>query len=114
PVVVLAVAILFARRPATATYLLSLHDALPISCDDGRLSLRVGRFGAFVGCSNYPDCKFTRQLTVGAEGEEAQGDRVLGTDPETGDRKSTRLNSSHVKTSYAVFCLKNKTKRLRT
>jgi DNA topoisomerase-1 len=48
------------------------------------LSLKVGRFGAFVGCSNYPDCKFTRQLTVGAEGEEAAGDRVLGTDPETG------------------------------
>src|SRR5690606_21320221 len=84
PVVVLAVAILFARRPATATYLLSLHDALPISCEDGRLSLKVGRFGAFVGCSNYPECKFTRQLTAGAEGEEASGDRVLGTDPETG------------------------------
>ena len=54
------------------------------SCANGKLSLKVGRFGAFVGCSNYPDCKFTRQLTVGAEGEEAAGDRVLGTDPETG------------------------------
>ncbi|MBC7103064.1 MAG: topoisomerase DNA-binding C4 zinc finger domain-containing protein, partial [Parvibaculum sp.] len=54
------------------------------SCDNGRLSLKVGRFGAFVGCSNYPDCKFTRQLTAGAEGEEVAGDRVLGTDPETG------------------------------
>ena len=54
------------------------------SCDNGRLSLKVGRFGAFVGCSNYPECKFTRQLTAGAEGEEATGDRVLGTDPETG------------------------------
>jgi len=54
------------------------------SCDNGRLSLKVGRFGAFVGCSNYPDCKFTRQLTAGAEGEEVAGDRMLGTDPETG------------------------------
>ena len=54
------------------------------SCDNGRLSLKVGRFGAFVGCSNYPECKFTRQLTAGAEGEEVAGDRVLGTDPETG------------------------------
>ena len=53
------------------------------SCDNGRLSLKVGRFGAFVGCSNYPDCKFTRQLTVGADGEEQTGDRVLGVDPET-------------------------------
>jgi len=60
------------------------------SCEDGRLSLKVGRFGAFVGCSNYPDCKFTRQLTVGAEGEEAQGDRVLGTDPETGAEVSLK------------------------
>src|SRR5690606_37769794 len=30
------------------------------SCETGELSLKVGRFGAFVGCSNYPDCKFTR------------------------------------------------------
>ncbi|MBX3447400.1 MAG: type I DNA topoisomerase [Parvibaculaceae bacterium] len=60
------------------------------SCDNGKLSLKVGRFGAFVGCSNYPDCKFTRQLTVGAEGEEATGDRVLGTDPETGAEVSLK------------------------
>lgn len=60
------------------------------SCDNGRLSLKVGRFGAFVGCSNYPECKFTRQLTVGAEGEEATGDRVLGTDPETGAEVSLK------------------------
>ncbi|MDO9127766.1 MAG: type I DNA topoisomerase, partial [Parvibaculum sp.] len=60
------------------------------SCGDGILSLKVGRFGAFVGCSNYPDCKFTRQLTVGAEGEEQTGDRVLGTDPETGAEVSLK------------------------
>ena len=53
------------------------------SCADGRLSLKVGRYGAFVGCSNYPECRFTRQLTVGADGEEQSGDRVLGVDPET-------------------------------
>ena len=57
------------------------------SCDDGRLSLKVGRFGAFVGCSNYPECRNTRQLTNaegdgGANGE--SNDKVLGTDPETG------------------------------
>ncbi|HAC58228.1 MAG TPA: DNA topoisomerase I, partial [Rhodobiaceae bacterium] len=60
------------------------------SCDDGRLSLKVGRFGAFVGCSNYPECKFTRQLTAGADGEEVAGDRVLGTDPETGAEVSLK------------------------
>lgn len=55
------------------------------NCDDGKLSLKVGKFGAFVGCSNYPDCRYTRQLTAGAEGEEAaSGERTLGVDPETG------------------------------
>ena len=32
------------------------------SCATGRLSLKIGKFGAFIGCSNYPDCRFTRQL----------------------------------------------------
>ncbi|MGV8995839.1 MAG: type I DNA topoisomerase [Parvibaculaceae bacterium] len=55
------------------------------SCEDGRISLKVGRFGAFVGCSNYPECRFTRQLTVNANGDgEATGDRTLGVDPDTG------------------------------
>ena len=31
------------------------------SCSAGRLSLKLGKFGAFLGCSNYPECRFTRQ-----------------------------------------------------
>ena len=58
------------------------------SCEDGRLSLKVGRFGAFIGCSNYPDCKFTRQFSQTDEeakaAAEAAGGRVLGQDPESG------------------------------
>ncbi len=52
----------------------------------GRLSLKTGRYGAFIGCSNYPDCKHTRQLTALGEGDgaEATGDKVLGKDPKTG------------------------------
>ena len=56
-------------------------------CDDGRLSLKVGRYGAFVGCSNYPDCRFTRQFSETGENGQGQAqteDVVLGTDPETG------------------------------
>ena len=53
-------------------------------CEDGRISLKVGRFGAFVGCSNYPECRYTRQLTPGLEGEEVSGERTLGVDPDTG------------------------------
>jgi DNA topoisomerase-1 len=44
--------------------------------------LKVGRFGAFIGCSNYPECNYTRQMTPGAAG--AQATKVLGQDPETG------------------------------
>ena len=51
-------------------------------CGTGELSLKVGRFGAFIGCSNYPDCTFTRQMTPGANGN--QPTKVLGTDPVTG------------------------------
>ena len=51
-------------------------------CGNGQLSLKVGRFGAFIGCSNYPECTFTRQMTPGADG--AQATKVLGVDPVTG------------------------------
>jgi DNA topoisomerase I len=51
-------------------------------CATGKLSLKVGRFGAFIGCSNYPGCTFTRQMTPGANG--SQPTKVLGTDPATG------------------------------
>ncbi|WP_182419177.1 type I DNA topoisomerase [Bartonella sp. HY038] len=57
-------------------------------CKQGQLSLKLGRYGAFVGCSNYPECKFTRQLGSEGEGDgKALGDEpaVLGQDPETGE-----------------------------
>jgi len=60
------------------------------SCGEGRLSLKVGKFGAFVGCSNYPDCRYTRQLAeTGDKAALAEG-KVLGTDPETGLEVSVR------------------------
>ena len=54
-------------------------------CGSGRLSLKTGRFGAFIGCSNYPECRFTRPIAQG-EGDEAgeTSDRELGIDPATG------------------------------
>ncbi len=54
-------------------------------CADGRLSLKLGKFGAFVGCSNYPECKFTRQLTTNNDGSENASitDTDLGLDPTT-------------------------------
>jgi len=51
----------------------------------GRLALRGGRFGAFVACSNYPECKFTRKFGVaGGAGDEGESGE-LGKDPATGE-----------------------------
>ena len=50
------------------------------TCATGKLSLKVGRFGAFIGCSDYPECRFTRQMTPGSEGA-VSGTKVLGVDP---------------------------------
>jgi DNA topoisomerase I len=58
------------------------------TCGTGTLSLKLGKFGAFIGCSNYPECKHTTQLSDAANGNSSQaaaGDGVLGTDPETGE-----------------------------
>jgi DNA topoisomerase-1 len=53
------------------------------NCENGRIGLKLGRFGGFIGCSNYPECKFTRQLSVGPDGQ-GGGMRKLGEDPDTG------------------------------
>src|SRR3989442_6186043 len=71
----------FNDTATTEIYTLSLHDALPIS---GTRSFGAG-------------------LELIAHGHEREGREVLAA-----DRKSTRLNSSHVRISYAVFCLKKK------
>jgi DNA topoisomerase-1 len=47
--------------------------------------LKLGRFGAFVGCSNYPECRYTRKLGEEKAEGEAPAERVLGVDPETGE-----------------------------
>jgi DNA topoisomerase I len=61
------------------------------ACGEGRLSLRGGRFGAFVACSNYPECKFTRRFGQGGEeGGADAGPTLLGTDPESGQEVSLR------------------------
>ncbi len=58
------------------------------SCGTGRLSLKIsGKYGAFVGCGNYPECRYTRQLASQGEGAaETVGldGKVLGEDPATG------------------------------
>ena len=56
------------------------------SCGAGKLSLKLGRYGSFIGCSNYPECRYTRHIGESADGEGGEsGDRELGKDPITGD-----------------------------
>ncbi|MDX8537303.1 type I DNA topoisomerase [Mesorhizobium abyssinicae] len=64
-------------------------------CGTGNLSLKLGKFGAFVGCSNYPECSFTRQLGDAANpnGENGNGDdgtRLIGKDPYTAEEITLR------------------------
>jgi len=47
------------------------------SCGNGKLNLKAGKFGAFVGCSNYPECRYTRPLAASS----GDSDRTLGKDP---------------------------------
>lgn len=67
-------------------------------CNTGRLALKTGKFGSFLGCSNYPECKYTRQLsaggdtpsTDGASGEHIEFPKVLGNHPDNGEVVSLR------------------------
>lgn len=61
-------------------------------CKTGRLGLKLGKFGAFIGCSNYPECKFTRPLLVSDDGNGGanEGPKILGKDPATGMDVSLR------------------------
>lgn len=55
-------------------------------CNTGRMGLKSSKYGPFLGCSNYPECRHTRPLTVTEEGDDgATGDRELGVDPVTGE-----------------------------
>ena len=73
--------------PANANGNAPGHDprVCPV-CNAGRLGLKLGKMGAFIGCSRYPECRYTRPLAVANDenGEVQEGPRELGNDPETG------------------------------
>ena len=64
------------------------------ACNNGRLGLKLGRYGSFIGCSNYPACQYTRRLAIdtGEEGGETlkEGMRALGAHPDTGEEITVR------------------------
>jgi DNA topoisomerase-1 len=60
-------------------------------CGTGTLSLRLGKSGGFIGCSNYPECNYTRQFGAeNGENGEAEGPKELGKDPYTGEEITLR------------------------
>src|SRR5690349_22251581 len=95
-------AFLFNDPPTSAIYTLSLHDALPIFpvLAEAILQLHATRLGR--------SAKLNKAALAALEAYDWPGNvREL---KNALDRKSTRLNSSHVEISYAVFCLKKKKK----
>ncbi len=64
------------------------------ACGTGRLGLKLGRYGSFIGCSNYPACQYTRKLAMEGEAAEAgtlkEGLRLLGAHPDSGEEISVR------------------------
>src|SRR5438270_3471222 len=90
----------FTSTATTQTYPLSLHDALPIS-------KRRTRFSRLGGERSGGGCHMKASLKIAFFGSSLVSE-------ESKDRKSTRLNSSHSQSSYAVFCLKKKKTRPHT
>jgi len=63
------------------------------ACAEGRIGLKFGKFGAFVGCSRYPECRYTRPLGApeAAQGQALDGPKELGEDPATGLKITLRI-----------------------
>src|SRR5690606_39675032 len=99
---------LFAVPAATAIYTLSLHDALPIFSPQIVRAVLESQARSVImetfGSGNTTTARWFLDLINEAI---RNGKNILN----ISDRKSTRLNSSHVKISYAVFCLKKKSKQ---
>src|SRR5262245_62813652 len=96
--------LLFACQATSATeiYTLSLHDALPILAIAGNCAIWASHHIGKSGESDQAEAAYK------GRGASAFGANVRSVINLTKDRKSTRLNSSHLGISYAVFCLKKK------
>src|SRR5439155_11975765 len=105
----------FSHHTATTKiYTLSLHDALPISHDSSLItpysSMSIGPIGKFQILGTLGSGAHSSILHIRRSRDSRQyALKVVPLDSKADqDRKSTRLNSSHVAISYAVFCLKKK------
>ncbi|MBT5654400.1 MAG: DNA topoisomerase I, partial [Alphaproteobacteria bacterium] len=74
-------------------------------CNEGDLSLKLGKFGAFIGCSNYPECRFTRRLKQSGEKEETEEEIQASSDfpKELGIDPTTKLAITIRKGPYGLY-----------
>src|SRR5690606_41937930 len=104
----------FTDTPPTEIYTLSLHDALPILFSES-----ANKGAQFIQLCNQSDVPllFLQNISGFMVGKKYEQEGIIKNGAKlinaVRDRKSTRLNSSHVKISYAVFCLKKKKKKKR-
>ncbi len=88
------------------------------SCNKGRLGLKLGRHGSFIGCSNYPECQYTRRLAMDGNEEDGgtlkEGMRELGHHPETGEPVTVRRGPYGVYVQQGEQVTGSKTKPRRT
>src|SRR3712207_7774664 len=98
----------FNDTATTEIYTLSLHDALPIYVRQPELLGGLPGLGVEV----VGDLQVVADEADGDDDDARHPGGVQGRQVIVEDRKSTRLNSSHANISYAVFCLKKKTKTL--
>src|SRR5436305_8957133 len=98
----------FTATATTEIYTLSLHDALPIFTveDEEMRDFTAGHIGNEEGKTLIAA---VNEALSGPIGNDGKLEFHAGVSYRNIDRKSTRLNSSHVRISYAVFCLKKKT-----
>ena len=88
------------------------------SCNKGRLGLKLGRHGSFIGCSGYPECQYTRRLAMDGTDEDGgtlkEGMRELGHHPETGEPVTVRRGPYGVYVQQGEQVTGSKTKPRRT
>jgi len=79
------------------------------TCGIGRLSLKLGKFGAFIGCSRYPECRHTRPLSMSGNGDAGADDGLNGGAKELGLDPATNLMVSLRKGPYGAYVQRGET-----
>src|SRR5690554_7578987 len=97
------------RQNAACLVAVQANEQAPYGLEELAKALREPRFVLYLGRKSCPPSAPLNPRILSAE---SAYDALMGYGQEEADRKSTRLNSSHVRTSYAVFCLKKKRRRI--